>query len=92
MKPEIYIPLIVIVLGCISIILAILTRKKNSPPSVDSIVGLEAKVISQIDNLSGAVKVKGTEWSARSTSDEDVIEEGKTVTILAVEGVQLIVK
>ena len=92
MKPEIYIPLIVIVLGCISIILAILTRKKNSLPSVDSIVGLEAKVISQIDNLSGAVKVKGTEWSARSTSDEDVIEAGKTVTILAVEGVQLIVK
>ena len=92
MKPEIYIPLIVIVLGCIAIVLAILTRKKSSPPSVDSIVGLEAKVISKIDNLSGAVKVKGTEWSARTTSDDQTIEVGKTVTSLAVEGVQLIVK
>ena len=91
MGPEIFIPLIVIVLGCVAIILSILTRKKKSAPSVDTIGGLCGKVLSPIDDLSGAVKVKGTEWSARTT-DGQIIEVGKTVTVLAVEGVQLIVK
>ena len=91
MKPELYIPLIVIFLGCISIILSILNRKKRATPSVHTIVGAEGKVISPIDNLSGSVSVKGTEWSARTANDQ-IIEAGKTVTVLAVEGVQLIVK
>ena len=91
MGPEIIIPLIAIILGCLAIVLFLFMRKKKSAPSVDTIVGLCGKVLSPIDDLSGAVKVKGTEWSARTT-DGQIIEVGKTVTVLAVEGVQLIVK
>lgn len=59
----------------------------------DRIVGLRATVVEAIDNLksSGAIKVEGTVWSARS-EDGKPIEEGATVEILDIQGVKAIVK
>ena len=85
----------------VSILLLIFTRpwavkylnKDSSKTNVESIPGETGVVIQKIDNLQaqGQVMVKGMEWTARSKSGA-VIEEGKVVKVLAVEGVKLIVE
>lgn len=85
----------------VSVLLLIFTRplamkymnKNSSKTNVDSIPGECGVVVRRIDNLQaqGQVMVKGMEWSARS-KDGAVIEEGKVVKVLAVEGVKLIVE
>mgnify|MGYP001192874616 CR=1 FL=1 len=48
----------------------------------------------RIDNLAatGAVKLDGVVWTARSTDDAVAIEAGERVTVRAIEGVKLIVE
>ena len=56
-------------------------------------IGKTAVVISDINNLegNGQVRVNGNVWSARSV-DGEIISEGSTVTVKAIEGVKLIVE
>ena len=56
------------------------------------VIGKEAHVTEDIDNLmgTGAVKCLGKEWSARSENGE-VIAKGEIVTVVKIEGVKLIV-
>lgn len=70
-----------------------ITDKKQSRLNADNCIGKTAVVTETIDNIqaTGAVKVNGILWTARS-SDDSVIEEGKTVTIEKIEGVKVIVK
>ena len=65
---------------------------KAVPTNADRVIGKEAEVIEIIHNLkaTGAVKVAGTTWTARS-SDESVIPVGETVRIDRIEGVKLFV-
>lgn len=60
--------------------------------SLEDIIGERCTVSELIDNYAGCglVKVKGTEWSARSVNDEDVFEVGESLTVVAIEGVKLI--
>ena len=62
--------------------------------NVESIVGKQAIVTGEIDNILyvGQVTVKGQEWSARSYDDSVKIPEGCVVTVKAVSGVKLIVE
>lgn len=59
----------------------------------ESIIGQTAKVTSVIDNynLTGSASVNGQEWTARSERDEEIIEVGVQVKIVAIKGVKLIV-
>ena len=59
--------------------------------NTDRLIGMEAIVTHEIDNLKavGEVKVGGQIWSARSF-DGSVIPEGKLVSIKSIEGVKLI--
>ena len=61
--------------------------------NVEAMTGKTAKVITKIDNIAaaGMVMIDGVEWTARSANDE-VIEKGTLVTVIAVEGVKVIVK
>ena len=70
-----------------------LTKKNNVPLNAHRIIGKKAVVTESIDNLNslGAVKVEGNIWTARS-SDNRIIEAGKTVEIEKIEGVKVIVK
>lgn len=70
-----------------------LTKKNSVPLNVHRIIGKKAVVTEPIDNLNslGAVKVEGNIWTARS-SDNRIIEAGKTVEIEKIEGVKVIVK
>ena len=62
--------------------------------NVESMVGRQAIVISEINNIEGTGQVNtgGMEWTARSSYHNVVIPVGAVVTILGVDGVKLIVE
>ena len=62
--------------------------------NADRSIGRAAVVTARIDNLAatGAVKLDGVVWTARSTDDAVAIETGERVTVRAIEGVKLIVE
>ena len=69
------------------------TRARKQPTNADMVIGEEAVVTETISNTDGKglAKVNGAVWSARSVDDR-VIPAGKTVKVLAIEGVKLIVE
>lgn len=62
--------------------------------NVESMIGRQAIVISEINNLEGIGQVNtgGMEWSARSSYHNIVLPVGTVVTVLGVDGVKLIVE
>lgn len=62
--------------------------------NVESMIGRQAIVISEINNLEGIgqVTVGGQEWSARSKEDGVTIPVGTVVVVCAINGVKLIVE
>ena len=62
--------------------------------NVESMIGRQAIVTSEIDNLQGIgqVTVGGQEWSARTEAHGMDLQPGTVVDIVAVNGVKLIVK
>ena len=99
-----YAPLFVqvIVFLVVSLLMLFFTRpvavkyfnKDRVKTNVESMVGRQAIVTSEIDNLqaAGQVTVGGQEWSARSSDDKIRIPVGAVVIVLAISGVKLIVK
>ena len=91
----------IIVFLVVSFVLLFFTRplatkffnKQREKTNVDSLIGMEAKVTTEIDNFNqkGTVFVNGMEWSARA-EDNTIIKEGQKVQIKNIEGVKLIVK
>ncbi len=91
----------VVVFLVISIALLVLTKpfvkkvlkQKNEPTNLDRIMGTEAIVTEDINNLqqTGAVKLEGKVWSARS-ADETLIPAGTVVRIVRIEGVKVFVR
>lgn len=80
-------------LACLRPFVKKFVQPNTERTNLDRIVGQTAPVTEAIDNLSatGAVKVDGKEWSARS-EDGDPIEAGAVVTIVKIEGVKVIVR
>ncbi|MGN0250808.1 MAG: NfeD family protein [Oliverpabstia sp.] len=86
----------------VSVVLLFFTRpvamrymnKNRTKTNSESLVGKEAVVLQEINNLkaSGQVQLNGIEWTARAENMEDVIEKGAIVCIKKIEGVKLIVK
>lgn len=69
-------------------------NKDRVRTNAESLVGRQAIVISEIDNLQGIgqVNVGGMEWTARSKSDDVPLPVGTVVIVLAIDGVKLIVE
>ena len=69
-------------------------NKDRVRTNAESLVGRQAIVISEIDNLQGIgqVNVGGMEWSARTKVDGIRLPVGTVTTILAINGVKLIVE
>ena len=89
----------VLFLGVSAVLLACLrplVRKHLTPritrTNVDSVVGTQGSVTSDIDNVSaaGQVKLGAMYWTARSTSGEP-IPEGTLVRVDRIEGVKVFV-
>ena len=86
----------------VSFILLIFTRpvavkyfnKDRARTNVESMIGRQAIVVSEVDNLQGIgrVTVGGQEWSARTTQDGIVLPVGAVAIVKNVNGVKLIVE
>ena len=97
-------PLIVQILFflIVSILLLYFTRpiavkyfnRDRTRTNVESLIGRQAIVISEINNVEGIGQVNtgGMEWSARSSYHNIVIPVGAVVTVLGIDGVKLIVE
>lgn len=68
-------------------------KTRNEPTNADRIIGETAIVTEKIDNIheTGAVKIMGATWTARSV-DDSVIEEGVAVKVVAIHGVKAMVQ
>lgn len=69
-------------------------NKDRVRTNVESLIGQQAIVISEINNLQGIgqVTVNGQEWSARSEEEGITLPVGAVVVIRRVSGVKLIVE
>lgn len=69
-------------------------NKDRIKTNVESLIGKQAIVISEIDNLQGIgqVTVGGREWSARTVKDGITLPVGCVVVIRAINGVKLMVE
>ena len=92
----------VIVFLAVSIVLLVSTRSwakkylnsKIQKTNVDSVIGEKTRLTERVSNLdqTGKAVVLGQEWTARAAHDNEVIEQGELVEVVAVSGVKLIVK
>ena len=88
--------------GAVSLVLLYFTRpvavkyfnKDRVKTNAESLVGKQAIVISEIDNLQGIgqVSVNGQEWSARTVEEGITLTEGSVVIVRAISGVKLMVE
>ena len=68
-------------------------NKDREKTNVESLIGMHAVVVGEIDNQSeqGQAKLNGLDWMARSMDEKITIPVGTVVTVLEVRGVKLIV-
>ena len=91
----------VIVFLAVSIVLLVSTRSwakkylnsKIQKTNVDSVIGEKTRLTERVSNLdqTGKAVVLGQEWTARAAHDNEIIEQGELVEVVAVSGVKLIV-
>lgn len=92
----------VILFFAVSLLLLIFTRPvavkyfnaNRVKTNTESLIGKQAIVISEIDNLQGTgqVTLNGQEWSARSTDAAVRIPVGCVVDVMSIAGVKLMVR
>ncbi len=69
-------------------------NSRTQPTNADALIGHDCVVTEDIDNLAGtgAVKIAGKVWTARSEDENTRFATGDVVTAVRIEGVKLIVK
>jgi len=69
-------------------------NSRIQPTNADALIGKECIVTERIENISGtgAVKISGKVWTARSADDSVMIEPGHVVKVKQIQGVKLIVE
>ncbi len=92
----------VLVMIIVSAVLLFFTRpvavkyfnRDRERTNAESLVGRQAIVLSEINNLQGIgqVTVNGMEWTARTIMDGQTIEPGEVVIIRGINGVKLLVE
>lgn len=92
----------IVVFLAVSLLLLFFTRpiavkyfnKERVKTNAESLVGRQAIVVSEIDNLKGIgrVTVGGQEWSARTKEDAAGLPVGAVADVVAIHGVKLIVE
>jgi membrane protein implicated in regulation of membrane protease activity len=59
--------------------------------NIDALVGGKAVVVATVDAHTGQVKINGEVWSARSYDETEVLEPGRSVTIMNISGATAVV-
>ncbi len=82
-------------IASLAIVRPIARRHMHTPPSIRTgtaaLVGSRAIVLEQVDADGGKVKIGGEVWTARAFDEDDVIEEGKRVDVMRIEGATALV-
>lgn len=88
---------IFVVLSVLAFVFLYPWAKKNlklgkTKTNYEAVIGRTGVVLLTIDNMKavGQVKVDGQIWSAKSSDEDVLIEEGKEVKVLDVKGVKII--
>ena len=91
-----------VLFGAVSLVLLYFTRpvavkyfnRDRIKTNAESLVGKQAIVISEINNLQGIgqVTIGGQEWSARTVKEGVVLKAGTVVVVRAISGVKLMVE
>jgi membrane protein implicated in regulation of membrane protease activity len=58
---------------------------------IDALVGMKAVVVTAVDAHSGRVKLRGELWSARAFDETQVLEPGRSVTVMNISGATAVV-
>ena len=71
-----------------------LVKNPEARTNVAAIIGEKCVVTERIENLAGRgqVRVRSMDWSARTLDENEAFDPGDVVTVVAVEGVKLIVR
>ncbi len=69
-------------------------NRDREKTNAESLVGRQAIVLSEINNLQGIgqVTINGMEWTARTIADGQTIKPGEVVVIRGINGVKLLVE
>lgn len=82
-------------IASLAIVRPIARRHMHTPPQIRTgtaaLVGSRAIVLEQVDADSGKVKIGGEVWTARAFDEDDVIEPGKRVEVMRIEGATALV-
>lgn len=97
-KPLFYVGCCLLLAALVCVIVYVLVRKpkfasapEEGPEALINRVGVVTETVDG-DAGTGLVRVCDEEWAARSVYTDDVLEEGTQVTVVALEGVKLIVR
>lgn len=73
----------------------IVVRHRKMPPAIrtntDALVGRTATVVERVDADAGSIKLEGEIWTARPYDDDEVIEAGTRVQVIAIRGATALV-
>ncbi len=86
---------IVVAIGMLGVVRPIAIRHLRTPAAIstgtDALVGSGAVALERVDANGGQVKLKGEVWSARTYDPHVVIEAGRNVEVVQIDGATAIV-
>jgi membrane protein implicated in regulation of membrane protease activity len=86
---------IVVSIGMLGVVRPIAIRHLRTPAAIrtgtDALVGSAAVALERVDANGGQVKLKGEVWSARTYDPHVVIEAGRNVEVVQIDGATAIV-
>ena len=86
---------IIVAVGMLAVVRPIALRHLRTPAAIrtgtDALVGTAAVAIERVDANGGQVKLKGEVWSARTYDPHVVIEAGRNVEVVQIDGATAIV-
>jgi membrane protein implicated in regulation of membrane protease activity len=84
-----------VAIGMLGVVRPIALRHLRTPAAIrtgtDALVGSGAVAIARVDAHGGQVKLKGEVWSARTYDPSMVIEPGRNVEVVQIDGATAIV-
>jgi membrane protein implicated in regulation of membrane protease activity len=84
-----------VAIGMLAVVRPIALRHLRTPAAIrtgtDALVGSGAVAIERVDANGGQVKLKGEVWSARTYDPHVVIEAGRNVEVVQIDGATAIV-
>lgn len=85
----------VVALGTVTLARPLLRKKlhagHHTKTNVEALLGTRALVVSIVDAHSGQVKIGGEVWSARAYDETQVLEPGRSVTVMDISGATAVV-